>query len=451
MSELDRSEDARNAFAKSVESDANFAEAHYNLSFVLSTLGDYDGALRSVTRAQTLDPYYVPQKFRLAIDLQLADPMITVVPEISADLDTDATAASFALSTQVLDEIFAELAPPAPPSELSDAEDPFSPARGHLERGAPELATAEVKRAMADGADPIEGNQLLGTLFARQGLHGEGLERFREVRAMNPDRVDARTGELRALLAMGRGQEGAADAEALILEHPQVVEVLSVVAEVRLANGEFPEAMAALGEARVHAPQRADLLRLEGNIHLQLGDPPAAIRAYQFALDLDPKLADLQFRLAQIHEEGEDWEAAERAYRAALEVLPTYSQAAVALANLSIRHGNAGTAVDLLVEILSMYPSDVDALFALARALLDDGRGDQALQALNRLVAFDDDHLEAFFFMGVVLGRQGQYRPAITAFERVVALDPTSAAALRAREHMRSAGDLQKIFDHEAA
>ena len=103
------------------------------------------------------------------------------------------------------------------------------------------------------------------------------------------------------------------------------------------------------------------------------------------------------------------------------------------------------------MEILSVYPSDVDALFVLGRALLEDGRGEQALQALNRLVAFDDDHLEAFFFMGVVLGRQGNYRQAIPAFERVVALDPASPAAQRAREHMRSASDLQKIFDHEAA
>ena len=154
---------------------------------------------------------------------------------------------------------------------------------------------------------------------------------------MSPDRVDARTSELGALLAMGRGQEGASEAEALILEHPQAVDVLAVVAEVRMANGDLQQAMVALGEARVHAPQRADLLRLEGDVHLHLGDPAAAVRAYQFALELDPKLADLQFKLAEIHEEAEDWEAAEGAYRAALDVLPTYAEAAVALANKNAR------------------------------------------------------------------------------------------------------------------
>ena len=53
--ELDHAKDARNAFARAVENAPEYAEAHYNLSFVLSSLGEYDAALRSVTRAQTID------------------------------------------------------------------------------------------------------------------------------------------------------------------------------------------------------------------------------------------------------------------------------------------------------------------------------------------------------------------------------------------------------------
>ena len=50
------------------------AGAHYNLSFVLSQLGDFDGALRETRRALELEPLYVPQKFSLTIDLQYEDP-----------------------------------------------------------------------------------------------------------------------------------------------------------------------------------------------------------------------------------------------------------------------------------------------------------------------------------------------------------------------------------------
>ena len=50
LMELRRYEDARNAFGRAVDADAAFAAARYNLSFVLSQLGDFDGALRETSR-----------------------------------------------------------------------------------------------------------------------------------------------------------------------------------------------------------------------------------------------------------------------------------------------------------------------------------------------------------------------------------------------------------------
>ena len=70
LMELRRYEDARNAFARAVDADAGLAAARYNLSFVLSQLGDFDGALRETRQALELEPLYVPQKFSLTIDLQ---------------------------------------------------------------------------------------------------------------------------------------------------------------------------------------------------------------------------------------------------------------------------------------------------------------------------------------------------------------------------------------------
>ena len=57
-----------------IQARPDFAEAHYNLSFTLSNLGDFEGALRETKRALELDPYYVAQKFELAIDVEYEDP-----------------------------------------------------------------------------------------------------------------------------------------------------------------------------------------------------------------------------------------------------------------------------------------------------------------------------------------------------------------------------------------
>src|SRR2546430_16258826 len=109
---LFRSPDARNAFVRAVEADPSHAGAHYNLSFTLSNLGDFDGALRATKRALELDPYYVSQKFVLTIDLQFEEGMIGVVPEISADVTTETIGGEFAFDQRLLDNIFQELAPP---------------------------------------------------------------------------------------------------------------------------------------------------------------------------------------------------------------------------------------------------------------------------------------------------------------------------------------------------
>src|SRR3989440_9760463 len=362
--ELKRFPDARNAFVRAVEADPAHAGAHYNLSFTLSNLGDFDGALRATKRALELDPYYVSQKFALTIDLQYEKTTIGIAPEISADVTAETIGEDFNFDQRLLDNIFQELAPAAAtpePAAGKAADDPLALARDYVSEGLMDVAAAEAVRAGERGASRADAAVLLGDIFAKRGLHGEALERYREARALETDRVEARLGEVNALFALGGRRAKAAGpvAEELLALAPDHVDALVAVARGRAAAGDAAGALTALQQAQTRAPGRADLHKLQGDGANKVGDKQGALAAYRAALELDPGYVQVCVDLGRLHEEKEDWRAAQQAYERALDALPTFHQAALALADLLRRSGHVRQAVVRLADMAAADPDHV--------------------------------------------------------------------------------------------
>ncbi|HTS89980.1 MAG TPA: tetratricopeptide repeat protein [Gemmatimonadales bacterium] len=443
--ELKRFEDAKHAFSRAVEADAGNASAHYNLSFSLSHLGDFDGALRATKRALELEPFYVPQKYSLTIDLQYEHPDITIVPQISADVTADAVGGDFHFDERLLDRIFDELQPSERQAAPS-TEDPLALAADYIQKGFLEHATAQIERALARGTETARATTLLAEVFARRGLHGEALERFRAALRLDAAQPRALLGEIRALLALGRGADALEQAEQLLQHTPEDVDGLVAVARVRLAAGLADEARVVLRQARVLEPGRPDLLQLEAAVCEQLDDLEAAVEACHAALQLDGAVPQVWRDLGRLEERRENWVGARVAYQRALDLLPTYMEAALAMGDLLRRTESPQAAVDCLVEVLLLEPWDLEALLLLARALLEDSRPEQALEAVDLVLKFVPDHDGALFHRGVALARVRRYGEAVQAWERVVQVEPTGPFAQAARTHARSARDLAHIF-----
>src|SRR5690242_11873214 len=447
LMELRRFEDARNAFGRAVDADASMAGAHYNLSFVLSQLGDFDGALRETRRALELEPLYVPQKFSLTIDLQYEDPTIAIAPELATEAGGDQLAGEFAFDPPALDQLFAELTPAvAVANGHAAAGDALDLARDYIAKGLLDLASAELSRAAARGAPQGATAVLLGDIFAKRGLYGEALERYRAARAATPDDPDATLGEIRALLALGWAGEAAPLADELAQQVRGDVEVLVARARVRLAVNDALGALDCIREAQALDPGRSDLVHLQAQVSGRLGDRSAALAAFNAALQLDPSLVRVWFELGGIEEERGNTAAARAAYERALDLLPTYNAAAIALADLLRRSDGPRAAVGVLIRLLEADPYELEALTALGQALLEDGRTTQALEAFERVLRFDPEHAGALYYEGAALARQRQFDQAVQAWERVVQLDPAGPYASQARTRARSARDLQHIF-----
>jgi len=317
-----------------------------------------------------------------------------------------------------------------------------------LSKGMPDRAAAEARRAMARGGGRAEGQALLGQVFAKQGLHGEALERFREARREAGDSVPraAVIGEAWSLIRLGRAPEARPIAEQLLASEPEDIDLLMLTATARSEAADPAAALSALETARRVAPVRADVQQKIGDIARSLGDHEGAIAAYRHALELDQDFAVVRFQLARLLAAKGAVKEAEQELVLALDAVPTYGEATLELASLRRQIGRAGDALPLLIELLHRDPYHFDALIALGETLLALGRKRDAAMAFARVLRFDPSHVGALYHEGASLVEQKRYREAIERWQKVIALSPASDYAKRARREMRTASDLQRIF-----
>jgi tetratricopeptide (TPR) repeat protein len=320
-----------------------------------------------------------------------------------------------------------------------------------LSKGLLERATAEVTRALARGADRADGAALLGAIYAKRGVHGEALERFREARTLVPAHRAARVGEVRALIQLGRHAEARPLAEVLLTGAPDDVDAALLAAESRAATGDPVGAIEVLRKAQLRAPSRADVPRLLGDVAQSVGDLELARQAYASALELDPAYAEVWLAAGRLAWQRGDGTEAERSYRTALERLPTFAEAAHALAELLGAQERHGDALDVLVASLDRDPYDFESLVLLSQVLLDLDRSADAAAACERVVRFQPENAAAHYHLGIALARERRYREAVQHWERCITLEPSGPYAAKARGHSRTANDLVHIFAGEAA
>ena len=216
---------------------------------------------------------------------------------------------------------------------------PYAMATDFLSKGLYDRASAEINRAMTRGSDRAQGLAMLGDVFARQGLYGEALDRYREALRLDPDARRAMVGEAWSLVRLGRAPEARTLAQRLLAENKEDVEILMLTATACAESGDPAAALSALEVARRVAPMRADIQQKIGDISRSLGDNESAISAYRHALQLDQDFAVVRFQLARLLQlKGQNREAEQELVQA-LDAVPTYAEATLELAMLRRRLG----------------------------------------------------------------------------------------------------------------
>jgi tetratricopeptide (TPR) repeat protein len=404
--ELEKFEEARNAFARAIQADTAFAEAHYNMSFTLSRLGDFDSALRETKQALGLDPIYSAQRLALSIELPHEETAIFVGPALSQPIGTSEGIPDFHFDPAILEELFA----PAPSSANGAAAasgSPFSLARDYLSKGLLDRAGAEIARVLSRGGDRSEGLLLAGETFRAQGLHGEALERFNSLLELDPGNRDGLRGSAQSLLSLNRGKEALPLAEWLVADKQLTSRDLLIAAEARIATGSVASGRQALARATEQGDAGASDLVYAAELHSSLGEHPRAVELLKKSVALDEKNVRSRVALARaLIAAGHD-EEAHAELSSALALDPGNRDAQLELVSLYRRKNEARAALNILVRLLHADIYNFDALILLGETLLDMARNGDARRSFERVVRFDPAHARALEYLQSVPAEAG--------------------------------------------
>jgi tetratricopeptide (TPR) repeat protein len=157
---------------------------------VLSQLGDFDAALRETRRALELEPLYVPAEVLAHDRPAVRRPDHRHRARAHGRRSGEDLAGEFA-STPPCSISSSRSSPAAHGPGTAARGDALDSARDYIAKGLLDLAIGRAEPGRRPGRRRGSTAVLLGDIFAKRGLYGEALERYRAARAADPDDPDA--------------------------------------------------------------------------------------------------------------------------------------------------------------------------------------------------------------------------------------------------------------------
>lgn len=233
MLEFGEFAEARDACVRAIQSDPHFARAHRNLSVAFSGLGDEEASAECAAHARQLDPADSPQMMMLEMDaaesataIREAGIAVTVVPDYTLAAD-------------------------------------------YLSKGLYDRALAEIRRAMARGADEKEGMVLLGKCFAARGDYEVAEKEFVAVLGSMPADDTAALELASVYRAMGRPSDALRRAVGLLRANVYHFAALVVLGESLLDLKRTRDAARAFARVLKFNPNHAVARKYSGLTSLE--------------------------------------------------------------------------------------------------------------------------------------------------------------------------------------
>jgi protein O-GlcNAc transferase len=229
------------------------------------------------------------------------------------------------------------------------------------------------------------------------------------------------------LFQAGRHAEMAAQARAMLAEHPHNGELWKALSVAQQMLGE--DALPALQRAMTLLPRDAELAANLGVLLAARGRWSEARAAYEQALRLQPRLAGAHNNLGNALLALQLPAQALAAFDAALALQPGLVAAQGNRARALLALGRHDEAAQAFERAIAARPGDASLRLHAATALAAAGRTADAAARLREVLALEPARVDVWFSLGSLLDEAGDDIGAVAAWEQVLVLDSSHAEA----------------------
>lgn len=202
---------------------------------------------------------------------------------------------------------------------------------------------------------------------------------------------------------------------------------------LRAQEGDFVEAVKAIGHALKVNPRNQHALANFGNVLRALGQREEALASYEAAISENRDDAVVWFNRGLLLAEMGRWPQAVESYERAIAIAPDHGEALLARATALADMGRLAEALGACDAVLAVRPNLADAFNLRGTVLWRLGRHDAALDAFNTALSIVPDHAEFLNNRGLALVALGRADDALVSFDAALAAQPRHAEALTNR------------------
>jgi tetratricopeptide (TPR) repeat protein len=236
---------------------------------------------------------------------------------------------------------------------------------------------------------PIAANLALGSLYLKRGSLDKAATYDEQARAIDPNNPQARTLQVRILLAQRNMARAKEELASLRKAFPSSPSVLALVGAQQLAERQFDAARASYMKAAELAPNDLEALAGLVTVDLLRGHAKDAVGRIEESLKRTAPTANFLMLAAQTYEAAGEPTKAEELLKRAIEVEPARLQAYSLLGRFYYKQNRLDDARSQFQSIAERNPKSTSAITMLGTLLQVQQRLPEAEQQYQRVLAFD--------------------------------------------------------------